>query len=275
MKKLAALLCLFTLFFAFTCENEPLDFEPETGETDVALLGEWNLSEFDVEVNTSTDFQGQQIASEVEIFSTTVNYALNFTENNFSTNGGYSYVAEVTTNGIQVPAEPYTIDNVSGSGSYSVNGNEMTVDGSFFEFTFEGMDFSQFQGEQTVAFQISDNGQTLTFSQNETMTETDAATGTTTTSVTVSTSVWIRGAVSNDCEAEDATNDAAEAYNADNTNEDLCLAYKAALENQIAECGDSDGNLQQIIDDLGDCSATTSNGSSHNKRYQLIMVSSL
>jgi hypothetical protein len=195
MKKLSAFLCLFTLFFAFTCENEPLDFEPETGETEVtdeALLGVWNLTEFDVEVGTSTNFQGQQIASEVEIYSTTVDYTLNFTESNFTTNGSYSYIADVTANGIDVPSEPYTLDNVSGSGSYSVDGNEMTVDGSFFEFSFEGMDFSQLDGEQTAPFTLSNDGQTLTFSQNETTTDNDEATGAAITSTQVSTSVWSR-----------------------------------------------------------------------------------
>ena len=34
---------------------------------------------------------------------------------------------------------------------------------------------------------------------------------------------------------------------------ELCEAYKTALENQILACGDTDGNLQMIIDNLGDC----------------------
>lgn len=256
MKKLLSLLCLFTLFFAFTCENEPLDFDVETGGTDSDLLGEWNLVEFDVEVSTSTNFQGQEISSDIEVYSTTVDYTLNFTENNFTTNGSYSYVADIIANGMNIEGEPYTLENVSGSGSYSVNGNEITIDGSFFEFSFEGMDFAELNGEQTATFEISDNGQTLIFSQNETTTETDAATGVTSTSTQVSSSVWTRGANSSpDCTAEEATNEAASAYNDDNTNEDLCIAYKEALENQIAECGDPDGSLQDIIDDLGDCSS--------------------
>jgi len=34
---------------------------------------------------------------------------------------------------------------------------------------------------------------------------------------------------------------------------ELCNAFKTALENQITECGDTDGSLQTTIDDLGDC----------------------
>jgi hypothetical protein len=46
----------------------------------------------------------------------------------------------------------------------------------------------------------------------------------------------------------------------DENREALCNAYKAALNNQIDLCGDGSGALQDIIDDLGDC--TLGNNSS-------------
>ncbi|MDY2586207.1 hypothetical protein [Winogradskyella aquimaris] len=192
MKKLTILLCLFTLFFAFTCENEPLDFDSESTQTETELLGDWDLVEFDVSVSSTTNFQGQEFTSDVQILSIDENYTLSFTAGNYSTSGGYTLTADVITNGVEVSGEPYSIENITGSGSYSVNGNEMIVDGSFFEFTFDGIDLSQFQGEQTTDFQVSVDGQTLTFFQNETTNETDATTGITTTNVIVSSSVWTR-----------------------------------------------------------------------------------
>lgn len=198
MKKFLALFCLFSLLTAFTCENEPLgdelDASSNTNNNDnnPDLLGTWNLLEFDATVSSTTNFQGQVISSDVAILSTDADYIVNFTNTNFTTDGSYSYTADVTANGINIPGEPYTLNNVMGSGTYSVDGNEMTVDGSFFEFTFDGMDFEQLQGEQTVNFQISDDGQTLTFFQDETTTETDVATGSTTTSVISSSSSWSR-----------------------------------------------------------------------------------
>jgi hypothetical protein len=175
MKKLLALMCLFSLLTAFTCENESLDDNIDTSSNtnNNDLIGSWNLLEFDASVSSSTSFQGQEFSSEVVILSTDVAYVLTFTQSNFNTEGGYSYTADIVANGMEFPGEPNTIDNVTGSGAYSTNGNEMTIDGSFFEFTFEGMDFSQLQGEQTV-------------------TETDVATGSTTTSVISSTSSWSR-----------------------------------------------------------------------------------
>jgi hypothetical protein len=41
--------------------------------------------------------------------------------------------------------------------------------------------------------------------------------------------------------------------------EQKCNAYKTALQNEINSCGDEFGELQAIIDDLGDCSITPIN----------------
>ena len=64
-----------------------------------------------------------------------------------------------------------------------------------------------------------------------------------------------------DCEtATTSANNAETAYNNDNTNEDLCNAYKTALQNQITACGDTDGSIQTMIDGLGDCTNMQSTG---------------
>ncbi|WP_055443140.1 hypothetical protein [Lacinutrix himadriensis] len=58
-------------------------------------------------------------------------------------------------------------------------------------------------------------------------------------------------AISEDCvTAQSATVIAETAYNADPTDTNLCLAYKTALENEITQCGDADGSLQDILDGL-------------------------
>jgi len=38
------------------------------------------------------------------------------------------------------------------------------------------------------------------------------------------------------------------------TYEDLCIAYKTAIQNQITLCGDPDGSLQELLDSIGSCS---------------------
>ncbi|WP_452220686.1 hypothetical protein [Lacinutrix salivirga] len=64
------------------------------------------------------------------------------------------------------------------------------------------------------------------------------------------------------CEtAENASSVAEDAF--DNATQDnynaLCAAFKMALENEITECGDADGSLQAMIDNLGDCTFTAPN----------------
>jgi hypothetical protein len=261
MKKLLGLFCLFTLLTAFTCENEPIgeSLDSDTGNNpmNTDLLGLWNLQEFNITLNTETSLNGEAITANVDAVSTQVDYILEFTQSSFLTNGNYTYNTNTSVNGSPNTTDTYTLMNISGNGTYVTNGNQITVDGSFFEFDFEGVDTSVFEGEQTSTFSISNNGQTLTLTQNETTTETNAATGTEVTVATSSVSVWSRDTTVNDCAAQAATDQAEAAYNQDTSNEDLCIAYRQALENQISECGDNDGNLQAAIDTLGNCSADT------------------
>ncbi|WP_179009426.1 hypothetical protein [Winogradskyella forsetii] len=193
MKKFLSLFCLFAMLTAFTCENEPLDDGINTtnpGNTNSALIGTWSLTDFDVTLGSTTSFNGESFISDIEIQSTTENYVLNLTSSNFTTNGSYSYDTNIVVNGETFSSEPYTLENVSGSGSYFTNGNEMTIDGSFFEFEFEGSEETSLGGEQTVTFSISPDGQILTFTQDETTSQTDPTTGTVTTSTTNSISKW-------------------------------------------------------------------------------------
>ena len=53
-------------------------------------------------------------------------------------------------------------------------------------------------------------------------------------------------------DTDDAQDDFENMVNADNYTE-LCLAYKAALANQIALCGDESEDLSAILEGLGDC----------------------
>ncbi|WP_178991426.1 hypothetical protein [Winogradskyella schleiferi] len=194
MKKIVSLFCLFTLLTAFTCENEPLDngIDLTDSSNNNALVGTWDLTDFDVTLGSTTSFSGESFITDIDIESTEENYVLNLTPSNFTTNGSYSYDTNIVVNGETFSSEPYTLENVSGSGSYSVNGNEMTIDGSFFEFEFEGAEETSLSGEQTVTFSVSADGQTLTFTQDETTSQTDPTTGTVTTSTTNSTSIWAK-----------------------------------------------------------------------------------
>lgn len=206
-KSLLPFLSLFILLTAFTCENEPLEGEYEaldfsnTGSNNntggssgsgsssnsADLIGTWNLVSFDLDMTNSFDPGTGMMVTDLILESTEVDYQVTFTATNFSTEGSYSYDTQIETAGM-VLNDSYTMENVSGSGTYSANGSEMTTQGSFFEFTFEGMDDSMFDEEQTGSYEISADGQTLTFSQDETTVNTDA--GYDIEIDVVSTSIW-------------------------------------------------------------------------------------
>jgi len=206
-KSLLPFLSLFILLSAFTCENEPLEGEYEaldfsnTGSNNntggssgsgsssnsADLIGTWNLVSFDLDMTNSFDPGTGMMVTDLIVESTEVDYQVTFTATNFNTEGWYSYNTQIETAGM-VLNDSYTMEDVTGSGTYTTDGNQMTTQGSFFEFTFEGMDDSMFDEEQTGTYEISADGQTLTFSQDETTVNTDA--GYDIEIDVVSTSIW-------------------------------------------------------------------------------------
>ncbi len=271
MKRIFQVLFIILLVSVYNCNNEPLDevYTENTNEnngennegTASSLVGSWSMDSFDVTINSITDFSGTTIESLVETSSTETNYFLNFTESAYTTSGSYSYDVDVSVAGQGNNSSSETVENVSGSGTYTTNGNTLTSSGSFFEYTYEGIDDSLINGEQSVNYQITNNGNTLTFTQNET--DTQSQLGITTTTITASISVWTRveNTTITDCEiAQNATASAVAAYNNDTSNTSLCEAYSAALENEISECGDTNGTLQEMIDNLENCTTQTATG---------------
>ena len=195
-KSLLPFLSLFILLSAFTCENEPLDYDQESidsinnsnnSSNNADLVGTWDLVSFDVDMTSSFDPGTGMMITDLIVESTEVDYQVTFTATNFNTEGWYSYNTQIETAGMIIN-DSYTMEDVTGSGTYTTDGNQMTTQGSFFEFTFEGMDDSLFDDEQTGTYEISADGQTLTFTQDETTVNTDA--GYEIEIDIISTSIW-------------------------------------------------------------------------------------
>ncbi|SDS27923.1 hypothetical protein SAMN04515667_1817 [Formosa sp. Hel1_31_208] len=189
MKKLAYLFCLFMLLSAFTCEDEPLEdgITNEVASDTSSLIGTWTLVSMEADINIDTNFAGIDFSSEFNAEVTNSDYNLVFTAANYTVSGDYEMTITSTFEGETTSyTDSYT--DVSGSGTYSTNGNVMTIDGSFIEFDFEGMPMDVAQGEQTAQFELSSDGQTLTFLQDEIQTQNEA--GLVATIATVSESVW-------------------------------------------------------------------------------------
>jgi hypothetical protein len=190
MKKLSFLFSLFVLLTAFTCENEPLEgdfINEEISNDNPSLIGTWTLVDFSADINSVSSFGGIDFVLDFSTQAVSADYELTFTASNYTVFGDYELASSTTFDGETTTyTDSYT--DVSGAGVYSTQGNLMTVDGSFFEFDLEGAPMEVAQGEQTAQFELSADGQTLTFSQDEVQTLNEA--GSQTTTSTVSISVW-------------------------------------------------------------------------------------
>ena len=193
MKKITALLSFLILLTAFTCEDEPLDYALVLGASlsSSELIGEWQLLNFDIETTTVSDIAGMNMETNIIVESTDVDYNLVFSGSSFNTSGSYGYNSTVSVNDDASISDSYVLENISGSGTYSVSGNQITVNGQFFEFSLDGVDDSVLNDEeQTATFQFSDDGNILTFSQSSS--ETNNTGGFEVNIISNSTSTWER-----------------------------------------------------------------------------------
>jgi len=168
------------LIFMSACGN---DDEPEN----VTLEGTWKVKSLIADTKTTSEGAGISISSEALIEGQNMNYEVTFEETTWTTSGDYSLSYDFKVDGMEVPLDDVTLSDVSGNGSYSTDGNIMTISGAFFEFEIQGMDFSELNSEQMTEYEINSNGE-LVFSQNEVITNSDS--GITTITTVVSESVW-------------------------------------------------------------------------------------
>ena len=190
LKSLTVLLLSIFFITFVSCDNEPLDDGLNGNNNNVnnnLFIGDWEIITFETETATEITFMNQTTLSDTEIVGFDMDYVVTFTENTFLTAGDYSMRLILTLNGMEMQNADQTYNNVSGSGSYSTNGNILTTDGSFFEFEFQGVDTSEYSGPQTIQFAFSNGGQTLTTIQQQEISENQGGIETTTivNSVTV------------------------------------------------------------------------------------------
>lgn len=149
----------------------------------------WEVQSFSFEIETVTSLSGIETTASTSGAGSNLDYELEFTESTFLTSGSYSYSISSELNGVTTAQINESVSDVSGSGTYSTSGNEITLNGSFFEFTFDGIDLSALVGEQTANYEIKSDG-TLVITQNEETTTTTQ--GLTITNKVISTSTWAK-----------------------------------------------------------------------------------
>ena len=182
MIKLTKMLFALSLLVLVTaCGGD--DDGPSTND----LLGTWVVVSFDGDIESTTTFDGTTTTSEVAILGSNLDYRVTFTETAWTTAGGYDVTNTTSVNGMPPATLTSSNTNVSGSGTYSINGNVMTIDGSFFEFETNGVPTAGTNGPEMADFEINSNGQ-LVLSQDKTIESNQSGVVSTTTIKT--TSVW-------------------------------------------------------------------------------------
>lgn len=183
MKNLLKLLFVSTLFFSITSCGS--DSESESEKTE--LEGTWTAVEFSADVESNTTGDGFSSSSNIAVVGTSLDYDLNFDGSKFTTEGAYSYSVTQEISGQQPVISNESVSDVNGTGTYSIDGQTMTIDGSFYTLEYNGLQLATGNGEQMVDYEINSEGQ-LVFDQDET-TSSEAGDFVTTTT-TVSRSVW-------------------------------------------------------------------------------------
>lgn len=205
MKKLSILLSLFVLLTAFTCENESLDPElvnqefdnnddvnnnddSNNGDVNASLVGTWALIDFDANVTSISIFDGQSFELDFSTSLVEADYNLVFTESDYSVSGDYTLNSTTVIDGEVNDSYTDEYTDVFGEGVYSTNGNVMTIDGTFLDFEVDGMPAEVGDVNQDADFELSADGETLTFFQDEEQLQSDNNLDVNTT--IVATSVW-------------------------------------------------------------------------------------
>lgn len=174
MKKILPFLSLFVLLTAFTCENEPLDdginVNDGASNNDNSLIGTWSAVSFTANTTSETTINGIENVVVSGFTGSNFNYNVTFTSSSFTTEGDYDVEFSTELNGVSSGTGTNSVNDINGSGTYSTNDNMMTIDGAFYDLEVDGVDTSALGGEQTVAYSISADGQTLTFTQEEVQT---------------------------------------------------------------------------------------------------------
>jgi len=169
-------------FLAQSCGD---DEEMSTGTSELA--GTWKAESLNGDVTSTVVFGGMTTVTSSIIDGTNLNYTLVLTDDSFTTSGSYDIEASIEVQGTNITSSD-SYSNVSGNGTYFTEGNEITVDGQFFELELNGMPLMSETGPVTATYNITNN--VLTVTQNDVDTNTQS--GVTTESQVNFVSTWRR-----------------------------------------------------------------------------------
>jgi hypothetical protein len=171
MKKLSYLLSFLVLFTAFTCEDEPIDgaidADAGLGGGSGSIEGTWELVSINYDGTTQATAFGITLDSEYVGNSLNEDYQIVFDNGTATANGSYDIELTVTSFGIsQTTTESVVVNNATSN--YTISGNTITYDAPIIDTPIDSTIDLGDQSSSAV-FSLSNNNNTLTLSQDQTI----------------------------------------------------------------------------------------------------------
>ena len=163
--------------------------DDEPALTEASIIGTWKAVSFTADVASTAEVFGTATTTTSSIEGSNFDYEVTFDDTKFMTNGSYDISYSISVNGADFPVPDQEVRDISGDGTYSVDGNTMTINGAFYEFEANGIDYSALDEGQTVEYEINGNGE-LIITQDEEIKVNQG--GVTSTTNIVSKSVWVK-----------------------------------------------------------------------------------
>lgn len=161
MKPFKLLLAVFTLIFFNSCSEDdsttPVDSE--------SLLGTWTVISLNADSDVNTNLLQIPIQTSTTTVGENINYDVTFTETEYTVMGGYDLITTGTINGISSDFDPVSITDISETGTYTLSGNNITIDGNLYEFEADGISLSETSEQQVAQIVFNSNGE-LVMTQN-------------------------------------------------------------------------------------------------------------
>lgn len=127
MKHLKSIITLIIL--TFTLASCSTDDAPDSVDTNL-IIGEWSMTEFTYNTETTVTFGGQTINSQGDGEGSNFDYNVTFSEDNtLVANGSYDLTITGTVNGEAISAQNSTVSEVNTNGDWSINGDQLTASG--------------------------------------------------------------------------------------------------------------------------------------------------
>lgn len=158
------------LLFAFVALLASCSDDDSTEPVDpTSLIGTWTAISLDADIDLNGDFGGIPIESSTNTVGENFDYTLTLTETEYTVIGGYDLVTTGTVNGEPLEAEPTSITGIDETGTYSLDGNTITINGNVFDFEANGVSLSEASSEQTAEISFNSDGDMVLTERGEQM----------------------------------------------------------------------------------------------------------